>query len=167
MGVCVLAGTLIGLGLSSQTTLTLPVTELQASSSDSGDSFAIATGPVDENGEGVFMLDFLTGDLQCVVMNHRAQRFNALFRTNVAADLGIERSKKPQYLMVTGQMNFVRGTALGRPAQSVVYVIDANTGNFASYGFTWRRDAAATARPQGGAMVLLDKGTARTAAIRN
>src|SRR5690554_4145990 len=68
---------------------------LRASTAAVGESFAMATGAIDQDVEGLYLLDFLTGDLQCVVLNFRTARFNAVFRTNVLNDLGIDPSKKP------------------------------------------------------------------------
>ena len=119
---------------------------------------AVATGPVDEDVEGFFVLDFLTGDLQCQVINSRVGKFGALFRANVRADLGVGQSKKPKFLMVTGLASFNRGAGAIRPGLSAIYVIDANTGKFAAYGVPWSRQLANTVRPQAGALRLLDVG---------
>jgi hypothetical protein len=139
---------------------------LHASTAAVGESFAMATGAIDQDVEGLYLLDFLTGDLQCVVLNFRTARFNAVFRTNVLNDLGIDPSKKPQYLMTTGAINFPRGASVARPGNSVVYVLETNTGNFAAYGLPWRRELAVTGRVQGSPLMLLDVGQARTAALR-
>jgi hypothetical protein len=140
--------------------------QLRAATAAVGDSFAMATGPIDEEVEGLYMLDFLTGDLQCVVLNYRTTKFNAIFRTNVLNDLGVDPAKKPKYLMTTGAINIPRGYSVARPANSVVYVLETTTGRFAAYGIPWRRELAATARPQAFTLVLLDVGIARTAALR-
>ncbi len=49
----------------------MPETVLNASASHGGETFAMATGPVDADVEGLFMLDFLTGELQ----SNRLQKF--------------------------------------------------------------------------------------------
>lgn len=100
---------------------------LHASTAATGETFAMATGPIDSEVEGLYMLDFLTGDLQCVVLNYRSARFAALFRANVLADLGVEPAKKPKYLMTTGAINFPRGATAARPGNSVVYVLETAT----------------------------------------
>lgn len=139
---------------------------LRASTAAVGESFAMATGAIDQDVEGLYLLDFLTGDLQCVVLNSRTARFNAVFRANVLNDLAIDPSKKPQFLMTTGAINFPRGAAVARPGNSVVYVLETNTGSFAAYGLPWRRELAVTGRVQGSPLILLDVGQARTAALR-
>jgi hypothetical protein len=89
-----------------------------------------------------------------------------MFRANVLNDLGVDPAKKPKYLMTTGAINFPRGATAARPGNSVVYVLETTTGNYAAYGIPWRRELAATGRLQTAALVLLDVGMARTAALR-
>jgi hypothetical protein len=146
----------------------LPSSQLHATGTAIGDTFAMATGPIDDEVDGVYILDFLTGDLQCVVLNYRSGRFNAAFKTNVMQDLGLvnDAAKRPKYLLTTGLVNFPRGATAARPGNSIVYVLDATTGNFAAYGIPWRRELAATGRAQVAGLQLLDVGRARTAALR-
>src|SRR5947208_3656435 len=86
---------------------------LKAMASHGSDTFAIATGPIDNDVEGLFTLDFLTGDLTCFVINPRNGLFGGMFKANVANVLKVERGKKPSYLMVTGTIQTV-GTAGGQ-----------------------------------------------------
>ena len=141
----------------------VPMT-LHADSAVSGDNFAIATGRIDGDVDGVFTLDFLTGELQCAVLGSRTGKFNGLFKGNVVNDLGV--GQNPKYLMVTGRISLPRGVAPARVADSVVYILDTSTGNFATYGLPWRPELASAGRNQGGQLVLLDVGKARNAPIR-
>ena len=142
-------------------------TRLQAAAAARSESFALATGPIDEEVEGLYILDYVSGELQCVVLNFRSGKFNAVFRANVMQDLGLDvAAKRPSYLMVAGAINFPRGASIARPGNSVVYVLDTVTGAYGAYAIPWRRELAATARPQAAAMILMDVGRARTAAIR-
>jgi hypothetical protein len=132
-----------------------------ATATHGGQSMAIATGSIEE-GEGLFILDYLTGDLHCFVIYPRfATKFLAHYHANVIQVLGVQPGKKPDYLMVTGQMDFRQGAGLNRPAGTVVYVADANTGKFAAFGIPWNRQAANVGQPQQGPLVLLDAGQAR------
>ena len=143
--------------------LELPVQALHASATHGSDNFAIATGDISDGVEGIFFLDFLTGELQCHVLNPRTGALGGMFKHNVVADLGIERGKKPQYLMVTGRASF-RGSGV-RPADSVVYVVDGNTGNFAAYILPWNRQAVNVGVVQANPMKLIGKGRARSLEI--
>jgi len=144
-----------------------PETLLHATATESSQTLSIATGTVDESMEGLFLLDFLTGDLQCRVLNHRSGKFNAAFQANVMTDLGIDaQQKNPKYLMVTGASNFARGLAGSRMGNTVVYVVDGNTGRYVVYAVPWRRELQSAGRPQLGQLILMDAGNARTAAVR-
>ncbi len=143
-----------------------PVSTLHAATAVQNEAYAFATGAIDEDVEGVFILNSLTGDLQCSVIGVRTHQFAGLFRTNVMKDLGMDPAKQPSYLMTTGLAQFARGGGAARLAFSVVYVLDTTTGNFAAYTLPWRRDMANTGRIQTGALVLLDVGQGPTAVIR-
>lgn len=167
VGVGMMVGTLVGVGHQQPASLTMPETVLNATASHGGKTFAIATGPVDTDVEGLFTLDFLTGELQCRVIYPRQGQFGGLFKYNVIADLGAEAGKEPDYVMVTGQANFQRGATANTPAGCVVYVADGNTGNFAAYTFMFNRTMYRAGAPQQGTFTLLGVGKAREIAVRN
>lgn len=168
VGVGMMLGTLVSAGfLAGGPVIDLGETQLNAMASDSTDSFAVATGPISDGVEGVFFLDFYTGELQCWVPNPRTGALGGRFQHNVIADLGVERGKKPRYLIVTGQASFRSGGGAIQPAESVVYVVDANTGRFAAYTLPWNRNlAASSVAAQFAPMALLGKGSARNVEIR-
>ena len=170
------AGLLVGVGLLVGSWLTslrggdvaemqLPV-PLHASATDRSASFSMATGAVADGVEGVFFLDFLTGELQCWVLYSRTGDFGAKFSVNVLNDLGVQQGKKPSFLMVTGVAQFPRGTGATRPGNCVVYVADANSGNVAAYYIPWNRQLESAGRIQAGPLVLLRKGQVRNLQIR-
>ncbi len=174
LGLGVLAGLLIGLGAGSlfqptgATTADAKFAELKlkASTAMGSETFAIATGIVDEEGEGVFFLDYITGDLNCFVMNPRIGKFSGWFTTNVSETLTPAKGKKPAYVISTGGWNPKGATSNFRPAGCVVYVADANSGQFAAYSFPWVRGTSSTLAKQASKMVLLDVGKARAVEIR-
>ena len=144
----------------------LPIEEikLRASATHGGESFAMATGHVGNGMDGVFFLDYLTGDLKGFVLNARTGGIGAMFKTNVASDLGVEKGKRPSFLMVTGGANFITGgNAFGakRPAETVVYVCDTHSGNFAVYSIPYNVQLAANGVQQGDVFVRLGVGKAR------
>jgi len=149
--------------------LVFPETALHASTAAKSGSMAVATGQIDDDVEGLFALDCVTGDLQCLVTYVRGPKAGQLggqFRANVMQALGTEQSKNPNYLLVTGHARFIRGAGGTRPAASVVYVINANTGAFATYSVRWSKNSASRGTPQQGPLVLLNKGFARTVAVQ-
>jgi hypothetical protein len=137
---------------------------LNATSTHGADTMAIATGRIDDN-EGLFVLDFLTGELSCFVVNNRTGTFTSGFKTNVLQALGIAPGKKPKYLMVTGGADLPRGVGRNRMAGSIVYVVDSNTGNFAGWAIPYDGNASASGSPQIGQMQYLDAGKARNIAL--
>jgi hypothetical protein len=139
----------------------LPTTLLNAAATHGGTTMAIATGPIQDGIEGFFVLDFITGDLTCSVMNPRTGALGGAYRANVVADLGVEQGKQPQYLMVTGAANFRTQGGNIAPAESVVYVADANTGRYVAYWLPWNRQAAQYNFAQASAMMVLGTGSAR------
>ena len=146
-------------------TLNLPITTLHAAASDSTENVVIATGLVTEEIEGLFALDGLSGDLQCTVFNPNAQQFNTVFRTNVVADLQLDATKNPRFLMVTGNIETMRRSNR-QVGGCLVYVVEASSGHFAAYAVPWRRDMFLSGRPQAGDLVLLQRGSIRTAVVR-
>ena len=134
-------GLLIGRGNGPLPDSVLAELRLKAMASHGSDTFAIATGPVDDDVEGLYTLDFLTGDLSCYVINPRNGQFGGYFKSNVSQVLGTEKGKKPNYLMVTGQINTAGNYGGGRPAACLCYVVDSNTGAAAAFTFPWAKAA--------------------------
>ena len=89
------AGGLIAAGL-------WPETPIHAVATDRYETFGMATGPVDEDFEAVYFLDFLTGDLRARVLGRQGGRFSAFYFYNVLNDFGVDPSKNPRYMMCTG-----------------------------------------------------------------
>src|SRR5436190_12815148 len=140
--------------------------QLKAMASHGSDTFAIATGPVDEDVEGLFTLDFLTGDLNCFVVNPRNGAMGGWFKANVANVLSVERGKKPHYLIATGTINTAGSYSGARPAASLCYVVDANTGEVAAFTFPWAKTATAAGVAQATEMRLVGKWKARSLDLR-
>jgi hypothetical protein len=172
VGVGMMIGTLCGVWSAGSGGWTFPETVLHAEAATGCETMAVATGVIDEDVEGLFTLDFLTGELSCFVLYAKgplAQKLGATFKTNVAAAFGaIEQGKKPHYLLITGKANFTRGTGAGavRPAYSVCYVVDTNTGKWVAYGIPWNQTASAQGRLQEAVMVPLANGVIRSAQLR-
>lgn len=161
--VAVATGYWLGRDPSKVPTLPLP---LAASTADSSDSMAIATGPVSDDVEGVFFIDFNTGDLQCLVYYPRNQAFGARYYTNVRAQLGTS-GKNSKYLIATGYVGGRSVSGGGRPGNSLVYVTDVNTGLFAAYAVPWDNTALAGGRPQAGPLVFVGGGPIREYQLPN
>ncbi|MCC9643766.1 hypothetical protein LOC71_15880 [Rhodopirellula sp. JC740] len=134
----------------------LPVAN--ATAAVSSEKFSLATGPVSDQADGLFVLDHNSGLLQCSVMYPRAGRFMATFTVNVADSLGTD-GKGGSYIMATGVADFPRSSSnpVGR---SVIYILDTSSGNYACYGVPFNAQAMNANRPQQGLLVLIGQGTA-------
>ncbi len=140
----------------------IPAQLLRGATADAGDSMAIATGPIDQGVEGVFFLDFITGRLSGGVLNPKnLSPLGAFFYDSVYRDLGIGDVKNPKLLMATGMMNVKSYSGNVTLAESIVYVVDTNSGNYACYGLPWNKQALNWNAFQPSGMVLLGKGSAR------
>lgn len=156
------------LGAAERVAWNLPSTPIYASATDSGEDLVIATGAIVDKVEGLFALDALSGDLQCTVFNPTSGAFNATFRRNVMGDLGLDAVKNPRFLMVTGGIQSIRRASRSghQLAACLVYVVEANSGNFAIYAVPWRLEQFNSGRAQQDQLVLVQSGSMRTAAVR-
>jgi hypothetical protein len=126
------------LGLSSLPKDRIPAELLRATASHGGSSMAVCTAQVDENAEGFFTLDYLTGDLKGWVYYPRMQAFGGLFATNVVQFLG-PGGKNPEYLLVSGSALSAPSGSNVRAASSLLYVVDVKMGQFVAFTIPWNR----------------------------
>ena len=171
-GIGVASGVLLGAGILVGVVLTAALdvwpiweTPLEAVASSAGDTMAIATGPIDQGVEGLFVLDFITSELTCQVLNPRTAKLGGVYRRNVAADLGVEQGKQPKYLMVTGFLQVKQNIGNVKPAESVVYVADVNTGKYMAYILPWSKMAANNYQPQAAQMIPVGGGSSRNIVV--
>ena len=139
--------------------------ELHAVATHGADSMALATGQIDEGVEGLFVLDFITGELTCQVLNPRTGTLGGMFRQNVVVDLGVEQGKLTKYLLVTGGIETRQNVSNVRPAKSIAYVVDSNTGKYVAYMLPWNQQVANSGGQQANPMIVIGKGSARNAPV--
>lgn len=147
----------------------LPPLDVHAMASASHDNFVIATGFVEQDVEGLFFLDFLTGDLKGAVMHSRRPGFAASYQYNIAKDFNVGAVKEPKYLMVTGMARDQQINAGGgvRLALSVLYVVEATTGQVVVYGLPWNPSLQSAGKPQTGTFIPLARGSLRSEFVRD
>lgn len=133
-----------------------PQTTIHAVATDRVDNCAMATGPLDDDTEALFYLDFLSGELRATALSPIARKFFASFSANVNNDLGVDIAKHPKYLMVTGNSIFRRGGGQVQPGNSVVYVAELTSGKVAVYAVPWSQAYAGAGRQIHAPLVLLD-----------
>ncbi len=124
-----------GLGLASSG---MPAELLRATSTHGTTTMAVCTAKMDEEQDGFFSLDYLTGDLKGWVYYPRTGTFGGLFATNVAEYLG-PPGKNPEYLLIAGDIIPPPAGANIKPAASIVYVVDVRMGNFVAFTVPWSK----------------------------
>ncbi|MEM6365631.1 MAG: hypothetical protein AAF745_14475 [Planctomycetota bacterium] len=130
---------------------------LDATAAVSSEKFSMATGLISATSEGLFVLDHNSGLLQCSVIYPRLGKVLGMFTCNVADALGT--GKGTQYLMTTGLVDMPSSN--NNPlASSVIYVLNATTGDYACYYIPFNRAMMNANKPQQGQIVLMATGTA-------
>ncbi len=118
-----------------------PHTPIHAVATDRTESFLAATGMVDSDVEAIYLLDCLTGDLRAAVLGKARGGFTAIFvypGVKLMQDFGLDPSKNPKFLMVTGLADLRSGSQNAFGA-AVVYVVELSSGKIAAYAIPWNR----------------------------
>jgi hypothetical protein len=147
------------------TSLQDQVPEIFAAAASGTDTMAVATGPVSRDAEGVFFLDFITGDLQCLVYYPQTGVFGARYFTNVQQQLG--GGKNNRYLLVTGIASQPATSGTVRPGGSLIYVTDTTTGRFAAYAVPYDTTLERRRQTQIGTLVPVAVGPIRNFEVRD
>ena len=115
-----------------------------ATTADRDEQFEIVTVPVgafvaglNDPLDGVFVLDFLTGQLKGAVLNRQAGKFSSFYIRDLAKDFEVPGNVSGRYCMASGygSMNAAGGIAY---ASGVLYVGEANSGKLIAYAFPWK-----------------------------
>ena len=118
-----------------------PHTPIHAVATDRTESFLVSTGMVDSDVEAIYLLDCLTGDLRAAVMGKGSGGFTAIFvypGVKLMQDFGLDPSKNPKFLMVTGLVDLRSGSQSSFGA-AVVYVVELSSGKIGAYAIPWNR----------------------------
>lgn len=166
LGLCLTVAVGSGFWLGSHRQSQIPLPLVHASTAATSSTMAVATGQISDNAEGIFFLDFITGDLQCLVYYPQMGTFGARYFTNVLQQLpGAGRNS--QYLLVTGTSITVGTSGGPRPGNSLVYITDATSGMFAAYAVPWDRTAESGRRMQSGPLIFAGGGPIRNFQLRD
>ena len=161
-GALLAGGVVVGMPLGWRLASSRELPKAFAITSQADETFAICTAPIDmANGvEGIFVLDFATGDLTGGVLNAGSGMFATSYKWNVLGDLGFQpgQAKNPRFLLVAGSAELLPNPRPGRRqmAPSVIYVTDCTTGATAAYGIPWSPQQANAATPMMSELVPLD-----------
>lgn len=157
-------GILIGFVLTS----IMPARPLHAVATQGMDGFALCTGPIDNSLEGVFFLDYLTGNLKGAAISLATGKFTTFYDYNVLKDFQLDAAKSPKFLMVTGIAQLRRGPSQVQPGQSMIYITELNSGICAAYAVPWATGRATSPNPSPQVLpfYLSDKYAFRNVAVR-
>lgn len=115
-----------------------------ATNSDRDQDFVIFTVAVGNQAagindpiDGVFILDFLTGQLRGAVLNRQQAKFTSFYLIDLTKEFGTSANAKPKYAVATGngQLNNQGGVNL---ASGVIYIAELTTGKCLAYTFPWQ-----------------------------
>ena len=163
LGAGLLTGLGIGLAIGMLFAGGWPSVPLHAVATDRTEGFAMATGCCDESVEAVYFLDFVTGDLSAAVVSKQNGHFNAFYKHNIVADLGINPAKPPKFLLTTGTVDLRRtGGKTTTLSRSLVYVAELQSGKVAAYAIPWSSSAWNAGQTLRGEFTLLDVGCFRS-----
>jgi hypothetical protein len=137
-----------------------------ATATHGADNFAIATGLVDDGIEGLYFLDFLTGDLRAAVVSRRNGEFTGFFQHNVMGDFD-QVADTPRFLMVTGEADIPRGRGPTQIGKSLVYVAEATSGQVFAYALPFDATSNAAGKPQVGGFIRVGGGSFRDVFVRD
>lgn len=130
-----LTGLVAGLGIAQF----WPHEPVAAGTSDRDAKFGMCTCPVSfvDGTEGVFVIDYLTGQLKGGVVNARQNIFTNFYYRNLAADFQVDPKAKPAYAMVAGN----RGQNVGQNGVTLgagtIYVAELTSGKVVAYTFPY------------------------------
>jgi hypothetical protein len=138
--VWLVAGLLAGLGVA----YFWPHEPAYATTADRDSNFAMITVPVGMSAagindpmDGVFILDFHTGQLKGAVLNRQTGKFTSLYFRDLAKDFNVDPQATPHYAIASGYSQLA-GQAGLTFAAGVLYVGELSSGQMAAYAFPWK-----------------------------
>ncbi len=145
----------------------LPHAPLHAVATDRQDNFAICTCPLDGDQEAVVFLDFLTGDLTATAYNVAVPQpvVGVVYSRNILTDLGVDATKSPKFLMVSGLLQ-MRPQGQLQFGASVVYVAEITSGKVAAYAMPYNKGRLNQSTGAVGQFQLLHVGPFRQNVVR-
>jgi hypothetical protein len=142
---------------------TVPL-RLAADSAAGGKTISVATGSITAELDGVFILDHLTGGLQCWILNSDGG-VGGIYVADVGLALGLDKGD-PDFVMATGDF-FVRSGGNRKIANTICYVGEGKSGKMAGFGLTYDKAGVQRGAVQQGELNMVCSGPIRQAgAIR-
>lgn len=143
---------------------TLPL-RLAADSASGGKTISMATGSITGDADGLFILDHMTGILQCWLLNPRTGTVGGIYVADVGIALGLDKGD-PDFVMTTGDF-FIRAGGNQKPANTICYVGEGKSGKVAGFSLAYNKAGIQQGAVQRGELRMVCSGPVRQAgAIR-
>lgn len=139
---------------------------LAADSASGGKTVSMATGSVFEGADGLFILDHMTGMLQCWILNPRTGDVGGIYVVDVNAAMALDKGD-PDFVMTTGDF-FLKGRRGNMDfANTVCYIAEGKSGKAAGFSLSYDITGVKSGVVQQGEMRMVCSGPIRQAgAIR-
>ena len=135
---------------------------MAADSASGGKSISMATGAITPEVDGLFILDHMTGGLQCWLLNSRTGDVGGIYVADMNVALGLDKGD-PDFVMTTGRFFSRRGGGNLRAANSVCYVGEGKSGKVAGFSLTYDRTGLQGGVVQKGELNMVCAGPIRQA----
>lgn len=143
---------------------TLPL-RLAADSASGGKTISMATGSITPDVDGLFILDHMTGGLQCWLLNPRTGSVGGIYAADVGLALGLDKGD-PDFVMTTGSF-FIRSSGNLKAANTICYVGEGKSGKVAGFSLAYDKSGIQAGAVQQGELNMVCSGPIRRAgAIR-
>lgn len=143
---------------------TLPL-RLAADSASGGKTISMATGTITGDADGLFILDHMTGILQCWLLNTRTGSVGGIYVADVGMALGLDKGD-PDFVMTTGDF-FIRSSGNNKAANTICYVGEGKSGKVAGFSLAYNKAGIQQGAVQQGKLNMVCSGPVRQAgAIR-
>ena len=143
----------------------VPPMPLHGSASQNVEGFSICTGELESGFEGIYYLDYQTGDLSGAFLHPRTGKFINLYKYNILKDFA--DAKSPKFLMVSGSSPMIFPQGNIRPSVGIVYIVEVTSGIVCAYTAPYATNRESIPTPTNELMRLVDKGKFRSQAIRD
>ncbi len=138
---------------------------VKADSASAGKAVSMATGAITNEVEGVFILDHLTGRLQCWLLNPRTGDIGGIYAADVLSVMGLDKGD-PDFVMTTGRFFLNRRGGALRPADSIVYVGEGKSGKVVGFSLAYDKAGIQRGVVQQGELAVVCQGSIRDTVIR-
>lgn len=129
-------GLILGLGVAQF----WPHEPVSAATADRDEKFGMVTCPMSftDGTEGVFVIDYLTGQLKGGMVNPRIGKFTNFYFRNLAADFNVDPKAQPHYVMVSGNRGQSIASSGNTLSSGTLYVGELTSGKVVAYVFPYR-----------------------------